>query len=120
MSPWDFDSNNGGFSVGLAAPSDETAADTFNIHNWGEDKNFNNIEDGICGDDEAISCYIFGVGTDARCPTPTSQCLTKELNTLGTVLRQRCLTVRLAEVLHYRLTSCLILYNQHFHFNSLP
>ena len=59
MSPWNFDGNDGGFTVGLASPADETAADIFNIHNWGEDKNFNGIEDGICASAPAIACYNF-------------------------------------------------------------
>jgi hypothetical protein len=71
LSPWDFDRNDGGFRVGLAAPSDETAADFFNIHNWGEDKNFNNVEDGICVADAATPCYNFGNNTDVRCPVNT-------------------------------------------------
>jgi hypothetical protein len=65
MSPWDFDGNNGGFTIGLASPADETAADIFNIHNWGEDKNFNGIEDGICASAPAIACYNFS--GDVRC-----------------------------------------------------
>ncbi len=81
-SPWNFDANDGGFRSGLAAPTDEVAvADP--IYNWGEDENFNGIEDGHCGGDAAIRCFNIGAaGSDARCAHlpagPPRACLTDE------------------------------------------
>lgn len=40
-SPWNFDTNNGGFTVGLQANSNTNIVAT--IANWGEDKNFNDV-----------------------------------------------------------------------------
>ncbi len=45
--PWNFNTNDGGFKNGIAAPTDDSAIiDT--IAQWGEDKNFNNMLDGFC------------------------------------------------------------------------
>jgi hypothetical protein len=84
LSPWNFDANDGGFSVGLTGDTDEGEAASSNLHNWGEDKNFNGIEDGECfntttGLGTGVACYIFGTNTDARCLT-NQQCRTREDN----------------------------------------
>ncbi|MEE8410972.1 MAG: hypothetical protein V3S47_00615 [Acidobacteriota bacterium] len=71
--PWNFDSTDGGFTNGIAAPTDDEAIiDT--IAQWGEDKNFNNILDGFCsighcdvtttqGCNSDLQCVAFGAGT---------------------------------------------------------
>jgi hypothetical protein len=66
LSPWNFDGNNGGFTNGLNSTTTEAGALSNNIFNWGEDKNFNGIEDGTCLSNPAIACWSFP--TDARCP----------------------------------------------------
>jgi hypothetical protein len=82
LSPWNFDGDNGGMINGLAGPADSVAANSFNIGNWGEDKNFNGIEDGVCSGGPAakngLACYNFA--GDARCGGGT--CTTQE-NNLG-------------------------------------
>jgi hypothetical protein len=83
LSPWNFDGNDGGMRVGLASATDETAADIFNIANWGEDKNFNNVEDGLCVGQADIACYNVG-GNDARCAAGGTNCLSIEDNAGGT------------------------------------
>ena len=47
MAPWNFDTNNGGFTSGL---ENQTTSSTISsvLTNWGEDKNFNNKLDGLC------------------------------------------------------------------------
>jgi hypothetical protein len=42
--PWNFDSNNGGFTTGLSADTDRGTSTP--IANWGEDENFNGVLDG--------------------------------------------------------------------------
>ena len=66
LSPWNFDGNNGGFTNGLNGTTDEAGAQSNLIANWGEDKNFNGIEDGQCLTNPAIGCWAFP--NDARCP----------------------------------------------------
>jgi hypothetical protein len=66
LAPWNFDGGDGGFRGGLASVSNVDAADIFAIHNTGEDKNFNGIEDGVCVVDPSIACFNFP--TDPRCP----------------------------------------------------
>ncbi|MCP3980277.1 MAG: S8 family serine peptidase [bacterium] len=55
--PWHFDFDNGGFQVGLGASSDEsTILDT--IAQWGEDKNFNTVNDRRCNPPrEDLACF---------------------------------------------------------------
>jgi hypothetical protein len=69
-SPWNFDGNDGGFTAGLGATTDFSAV-TVKPYNWGEDYNFNNIEDGVCGGDATIRCFKIGLGSpvpsDPRC-----------------------------------------------------
>jgi len=81
MSPWNFDGDNGGMINGLAGPADAVAAASFNIGNWGEDKNFNGIEDGACsgGTNAGAACYNFPA--DVRC-NGGGTCVTAE-NALG-------------------------------------
>jgi hypothetical protein len=80
LSPWNFDGNDGGFRHGLAGPTTEDAANIFAIANWGEDKNFNNIEDGRCSLDQSIACFTFGA--DPRC-TGAGTCNSQENNAGG-------------------------------------
>ncbi|MCP3982208.1 MAG: S8 family serine peptidase [bacterium] len=56
-SPWHLDLDDGGFRVGLGAASDEgTIFDT--IAQWGEDKNFNGVNDRRCSPPrEDLSCF---------------------------------------------------------------
>lgn len=65
QSPWNFDGTNGGFTNGLASITDEASAQSNSIANWGEDKNFNGVEDGVCQANTAIACY--DIGSDANC-----------------------------------------------------
>ena len=55
MSPWNFDVNDGGFRSGLLGITDEGSI-TNTIAQWGEDKNFNNVDDKRCTDDIGKSC----------------------------------------------------------------
>ncbi len=73
-SPWNFDGHNGGFTAGLGATTDEaTVVD--NIYQWGEDENFNNIEDGVCRGEPSIRCFkIGGPGSDPRCTVGPTDC----------------------------------------------
>ncbi|MCP3979171.1 MAG: S8 family serine peptidase [bacterium] len=67
--PWNFDLDDGNFKVGLAAPTDEaTIFDT--IAQWGEDKNFNGLNDGRCNPPfqdvactHTIDCLLAGAQT---------------------------------------------------------
>ncbi|MCP3981475.1 MAG: S8 family serine peptidase [bacterium] len=57
QTPWNFDLNDGGFRSGLGDETDEsTIADT--IAQWGEDKNFNNVEDRRCNGNPLVSCAV--------------------------------------------------------------
>jgi hypothetical protein len=55
MSPWNFDNNNGGFQSGIGSVTDESSIiDT--IAQWGEDKNFNGVNDRRCTGNQSQSC----------------------------------------------------------------
>jgi len=55
QSPWNFDINNGGFRSGIGdATDDDTITDIIAI--WGEDLNFNGINDGYCQADDGVWC----------------------------------------------------------------
>ncbi len=84
-SPWNFDGTSGGFVSGLGAISDDAAiADLIAL--WGEDQNFNGIEDGVCQNDPSIACYAFP--NDPRCPGNT--CISVENNNAdGTFTQNR-------------------------------
>ena len=81
QSPWNFDTGAQGFRSGLGAVTDEASIGD-PISNWGEDKNFNGIEDGVCDGDGSIACFQFGGGlSDARCAHLTNQgCSSVEVN----------------------------------------
>ena len=64
LSPWNFDANDGGFRSGLLAPTDESTI-TNTIAQWGEDKNFNNIDDKRCSNDITLPCT-----RDTDCVSP--------------------------------------------------
>ena len=64
LSPWNFDANDGGFRSGLLAPTDESSI-TNTIAQWGEDKNFNNIDDKRCSNDITLPCT-----RDTDCVSP--------------------------------------------------
>ena len=73
QAPWNFDTNWGGFTVGLTSPSDDALiAETIAL--WGEDKNFNDKLDGRCNSEPSRACDRFptdptncGVGGDFTC-----------------------------------------------------
>jgi hypothetical protein len=67
--PWDFEGSDEGFVSGLVGVSDPFLS---GIANWGEDKNFNGIEDGMCQADLSRVCYTFP--QDIRCPAPGFAC----------------------------------------------
>jgi hypothetical protein len=55
QSPWNFEVTSGGFTSGVGAVTDQaTIGDV--IAQWGEDKNFNNINDGYCQEDDTVWC----------------------------------------------------------------
>ena len=82
-SPWNFDANNGGFVSGLGGVTDEESVElATSIANWGEDKNFNDIEDGECEFDRGQPCYDFG--GDPRCPAINDSCESRENKGPGT------------------------------------
>ncbi|MCP3938189.1 MAG: hypothetical protein GY708_22810, partial [Actinomycetia bacterium] len=57
LSPWNFDGSNGGFVSGLNPTTDkDDIADA--IANWGEDKNFNGVQDGVCNSNPAAPCFV--------------------------------------------------------------
>jgi hypothetical protein len=55
MSPWNFDVNDGGFRSGILTFTDESTI-TNTIAQWGEDKNFNLVDDKRCTDDISLAC----------------------------------------------------------------
>ena len=64
--PWNFNTNDGGFTNGIAAPTDDTVIiDT--IAQWGEDKNFNNILDGFCAIGHCDVITTQGCNNDSQC-----------------------------------------------------
>ncbi len=79
LSPWNFDGNNGGFVSGLNPTTDkDLVADSISI--WGEDKNFNGVQDGVCNSNPAAACFVPD-GIDNGCAscagltaTPCNRC----------------------------------------------
>ena len=66
ITPWNFDSSNNGFTVGLNNTSTPWIPDI--IANWGEDKNFNGVLDYACSLSPATVCpSVFPNGTCGRC-----------------------------------------------------
>jgi hypothetical protein len=61
-SPWNFDINAGNFQSGIAAPTDDASISN-TIAQWGEDKNFNGIDDRRCTNSPGTTCV-----RDADCP----------------------------------------------------
>jgi hypothetical protein len=76
--PWNFDTNNGGFTSGINSRSFNGQGITIAL--WGEDKNFNNRLDGLCSgdprrsctDDNGISEGCFRCGNDPNRPCFTT------------------------------------------------
>jgi hypothetical protein len=71
MSPWNFDANDGGFTSGLLATADESNI-TNTIAQWGEDKNFNGVDDKRCSNNVGLDCT-----RDSDCDAP-GQCVSVE------------------------------------------
>ena len=88
QSPWNFDVTDGGFRSGIGASTDfATIGGT--IAQWGEDLNFNNIDDKRCSNDASRACVR---GTDCVNPgtcnsveqrDPADAILDKSWNTQG-------------------------------------
>jgi hypothetical protein len=55
LSPWNFDTNDGGFRSGILTATDYTTI-TNVISQWGEDLNFNDVDDKRCTDDPGRIC----------------------------------------------------------------
>jgi hypothetical protein len=55
QAPWNFDITDGGFTSGVGAETDQGAIGDV-IAQWGEDKNFNGINDGECQEDDTVWC----------------------------------------------------------------
>jgi hypothetical protein len=53
QAPWNFDTNNGGFTSGL---NNGSTSSVTTLSYWGEDKNFNNKLDGFCTTNTALPC----------------------------------------------------------------
>ncbi len=62
--PWNFDITDGGFVSGLTANTDEATVGPGVVSQWGEDKNFNGLDDKRCTNDITLACQ-----RDADCPT---------------------------------------------------
>ena len=85
QAPWHFDNGPNGFTNGIGAVTDESTV-TDIIAQWGEDKNFNGVNDGVCRLNAQIPCTP---PTDTVCQVQTgnSQCNSVEdRDTLNAVL----------------------------------
>jgi len=87
QSPWNFDTNDGGFRSGLLVMTDESTI-TNTIAQWGEDKNFNSIDDKRCTDDIGRSCYrdsdcVAGTCISVEQRDPADNVLDKSWNIRG-------------------------------------
>ncbi len=76
QSPWNFDGTDGGFRTGVAGDTDPSLGDLYEIYVWGEDRNFNGIEDGVCLVDLVTPCFRFP--TDPLCPGAPFDCISVE------------------------------------------
>ena len=76
LAPWNFDGNDGGFTNGLGALTDEASLQPNLIANWGEDKNFNKVEDGVCRDNNPFApagLLTHGSFYSLRLPVPAGR-----------------------------------------------
>jgi len=62
-SPWNFDITDGGFVSGITANTDEATIGPGVVSQWGEDKNFNGLDDKQCTNNVTVAC-----ARDADCP----------------------------------------------------
>ncbi len=70
QTPWNFDVTAGGFTSGVGAATDQGAIGDV-IAQWGEDKNFNGINDGYCQVDDTVWCESTDDCDDAGLNPPT-------------------------------------------------